>query len=373
MRSLFVRLFLAFWLTAFLSGAIFSVVAFQLRPGRMEMSRPPIPPVMPPPGLHGPPGGVHPGAMPPGHPPGGFLLKGFSVHLAIYFVVGGFICYLLAWRLTAPLRTLRSAAQRLAAGDLSARTNVGSHAQGDEIADLGRDFDRMAERIEALMHSQKQLVRDISHELRSPLARLSVALELSRRHANSASGPALDRIEQETARLNDMIGELLTLSLLEGGGNANIMELFDLSSLVAEVVEDCDFEAVADNRRVELSAIEGIQINGNRELLRRALENVVRNALRYTASGSAVEVMLSNGAGQEVSISVRDHGPGVPKEALAEIFRPFYRVAESRDRQSGGAGIGLAIAARAVELHGGSIKALNMPDGGLEIDMVIPV
>ena len=294
------------------------------------------------------------------------------MHLGIYFVVGGVICYLLAWRLTAPLRTLRGAAQRLASGELSARTNVGNHARGDEIADLGRDFDRMAERIEALMASQKQLVRDISHELRSPLARLSVALELARRHSVSASEPALDRIEQETGRLNDMIGELLTLSLLEGGSAVNEMQLLDLSELVAEVVEDCDFEAAADNRRVQLSATKAVNINGNRELLRRALENVVRNALRYTPSGSQVDVSVQNEPERSATVCVRDHGPGVPKDALAEIFRPFYRVAESRDRQSGGAGIGLAIAARAVELHGGSIKATNMPDGGLEIELSVP-
>lgn len=310
--------------------------------------------------------------MPHGPPPGGLFLRGIGVHLAISMLVAGFICYLLAWRLTAPLRALREAAQSLASGDLSARTGGGGKGNGDEIADLSRDFDRMAERIEGLMAAQKQLVRDISHELRSPLARLGVALELARKHAGSGAEPALERIEQESHRLNGMIGELLTLSLLEGGEKVNGHELFNLATLVSEIVDDCNFEAGADGRRVELSVSQDVELNASREFLRRAIENVVRNALRYTPADGAVEVSLGcDGSGKAV-IRVRDHGSGVPADALCDIFRPFYRVSESRDRQSGGAGIGLAIAARAIEIHGGSIRAANMSDGGLQIELVIP-
>ena len=254
MRSLFLRLFVAFWLTALISGLIFAAVAYTLRPDRN--GAPSVPPQLgfaTPPGLHAPPPDPPPHGMPHGPPPGGIFLRGIGVHLVIYLVVAGLICYLLAWRLTAPLRALRGAAQSLASGDLSARTGMGSSLKGDEIADLGRDFDRMAERIEGLMAAQKQLVRDISHELRSPLARLGVALELARKHAGSGAEPALERIEQETYRLNGMIGELLTLSLLEGGDKVAGYEQFDLSRLVSEIVDDCNFEAGADGLRVELS------------------------------------------------------------------------------------------------------------------------
>lgn len=299
--------------------------------------------------------------------------RDFGFRLAIYLVVGGILCYGLAWRLTAPVRRLRRAAQRLAAGDLSARVGAGTRCKGDEIADLGRDFDRMAERIEALLTSQKRLVRDISHELRSPLARLNVALGLARQHAPPAAENSLDRIEREAERLNEMIGEMLTLTLLEGNGETLEKERVELASLVEEVAADAHFEAEGCERQVVVTQLEPLAVTGDRELLRRALENVVRNAVRYTAVGTAVEIALEPADNHLARIRVRDHGPGVPPGSLASIFRPFYRVADARDRQSGGTGIGLAITERAVSLHRGNVTADNAPGGGLLVEMTLPL
>jgi two-component system sensor histidine kinase CpxA len=305
-------------------------------------------------------------------PPGFPFSRDFWLRFCISFVTGGLVCYGLAWHLTSPIRRLRAAAQSLATGDLTARVTIGGKAPGDEVADLGRDFNRMAERIEKLMTAQKQLVRDVSHELRSPLARLGVALGLARRVSPPAATAALDRIELESERLNEMIGELLTLSLLESGSDRFERKPFDIAGLVEEVVRDADFEASAGNRKVQCASCQPLILSGNREMLRRALENVVRNGVRYTGQGTAVEVSLEQDARDCAVIRVRDHGPGVPDHALEDIFRPFYRVAEARDRQSGSTGIGLAITERTVKLHGGSVTARNVPGGGLEVEIRLP-
>jgi signal transduction histidine kinase len=377
MRSLFVRLFFWFWLTVVLSGGIFFLVAIKARPEfphrpheEFHVEKPPGEPAFsdiqrPPP--------LPVAGQRPDPPPHGFPSFPLIAQLAIYFVVGGLACYLLAWRLTAPIRRLRRAAQQLAKGDLSARVGLGADAKGDEITDLGRDFDRMAEQLEGLMAAQKQLVRDISHELRSPLARLNVALGLARREAPASSAAAFDRIEQESDRLNQMISELLTLTLLEGGGKSLEKTSIDLAELTVEVVHDADFEAAGSGRSVQLIAASVPSLSGNYELLRRAVENVVRNAIRYTAPGTAVEVHLEQNAIDEVCLRVRDHGPGVPEEALVAIFKPFFRVAEARDRQSGGTGIGLAITAGTIKHHGGTVTARNISEGGLEVVIRLPL
>jgi len=297
----------------------------------------------------------------------------FWFQFSISFVIGGLVCYGLSWHLSSPVRRLRAATQRLGTGDLSARVQLKSKGRGDEIADLVKDFNRMAERIEKLMAAQKRLVRDVSHELRSPLARLNVALGLARREATPAAIPALDRIEQEAERLNWMIGELLTLSLLESGTDRLNDERFDLSELLDEVIEDADFEAAGCNRRVVFEADRPVPLSGNREMLRRALENVVRNGIRYTRENTAVEVKLEREASGQAVIRVRDHGPGVPEESLSEIFRPFYRATEARERESGGTGIGLAITERAVRLYSGEVSAANAPDGGLVVTIRLPL
>ncbi len=304
------------------------------------------------------------------------IVRSFAIRMVVALLFGGIVCYVIAWRLTRPVRRLRAAAQRLAGGDLSARVGDAGADKGDEVADLGRDLDRMAERIEGLMESQKRLVRDVSHELRSPLARLNVALGLARQHCSTAADGYFDRIERDTERLNELIGELLTLTLLESGTEQLAREPLALDALVSKVAQDADFEALSRGKRVNVLACEPLVMEGNGELVRRALENVVRNAVRYTREEMAVEIALRReeaGGTAHAVITVRDYGPGVPAAALDKLFLPFYRVAEARDRQTGGTGIGLAITDRSVRLHGGTVSADNAPDGGLKIEIRLPV
>lgn len=299
--------------------------------------------------------------------PYGLVLR-LGAALAVVLAVS----WLLARSLAAPIRELRRATRRLASGDLGARVAAFLGNRRDETAELGRDFDRMAARIEELLEAQQRLLRDISHELRSPLARLGVALELARQKAGSEAAPALERIGREAERLNELIGQLLTLTRLEAAGELPAREEVDLAELVGEVARDADFEARARGCAVELSAPEPVRVVGTAELLRRAVENVVRNAVRFTAEGTAVALHLRRGSDGGARIEVCDRGPGVPEAALAEVFRPFYRVADARDRGSGGAGLGLAIAERAVRLHGGAIRAENRSEGGLRVTIELP-
>ncbi|MGH9943439.1 MAG: ATP-binding protein [Pyrinomonadaceae bacterium] len=298
--------------------------------------------------------------------------------LGAVLLTAGLVCYGLARYLAAPVATLRAGVRRLASGDLSARVGARLGSRRDEIADLSRDFDRMAERIESLVTSQRRLLGDISHELRSPLARLSVALGLARRRSGeepSGVTSALDRIEREVERLNELIGQLLTLTRLETEPDELEKTRIDLQDLVGQVVADADFEARGRNRSVRIVESRECSLLGNSELLRSAIENVVRNGVRYTAESTSVEVTLrclSNGSASGAVIRVRDHGKGVPEEALGELFRPFYRVGAARDRQTGGTGLGLAITERAVRLHGGKVKAANAEDGGLIVEIELP-
>jgi signal transduction histidine kinase len=267
----------------------------------------------------------------------------------------------------------------VAGGDLSARVGPLLGGRRDELADMGRDFDAMAARIEALVSAQTRLLRDISHELRSPLARLSVALDLARKRAGPEAANHLARIERESARLNEMIGQLLTLSRWEAGAGGSRRQAIDLAALVREVAEDADFEARGQNRAVELVACEGCATAGTPALLRSAVENVVRNAVRHTPESTAVRISLRcarDGEGGDTGravLTVRDEGAGVPAEALAEIFRPFYRVDDARDRESGGTGLGLAITERAVHLHGGTVTAENVAGGGFVVEIRLPL
>jgi signal transduction histidine kinase len=241
---------------------------------------------------------------------------------------------------------------------------------------MGRDFDAMAARVEALMSAQLRLVRDISHELRSPLARLGVALDLARKRAGAAAAGDLARIEREAGRLNEMIGQLLTLSRWETGADGARREPFDLAALVRGVAEDADFEARSQDRSVRVVECDDCEIAGTPALLHSAVENVVRNAVRHAPQGSAVSVSLRRAReaeGDTAVISVRDEGAGVPEESLADIFRPFYRVDDSRTRATGGAGLGLAIAERAVRLHGGDVTAKNLTGGGFIVEIRLPV
>jgi two-component system sensor histidine kinase CpxA len=286
-------------------------------------------------------------------------------------VLSGLISYFLALYLTSPLKKLQSTVKAFAEGNLSVRVGPELGSRRDELTDLGLEFDHMAEQIAALIESQKRLLGDISHELRSPLARLTVALELARKNSNGRALAALDRIEQESERVNRLVGQLLTLTRLESGAERVPPEMVVLEDLVQQVVDDADFEAKPLNKEVKAIELEQCRVRGSSELLRSAIENVVRNAIRYTSPGSAVEVWL-RWRMDTALLTVRDHGPGVPEQELEHIFRPFYRVSEARERSSGGVGLGLSIADRTVKLHGGSIRAENLPDG-LQVVIELPL
>jgi signal transduction histidine kinase len=281
---------------------------------------------------------------------------------------------MLARYIVSPVVKLRAVTRQLTEGDLSARVGPLMGNRHDELADMGRDFDAMAARIEALLGAQARLLRDISHELRSPLARLGVALDLLRKRTPPEAETHLSRIEREAARLNEMIGQLLSLSRWETGADGARARRVDLAALVREVSEDADFEARSQNRSVEISECDACETKGTPALLRSAFENVVRNAVRHTPEGTSVKVSLSCADdASEALLRVRDEGPGVPVESLKEIFRPFYRVDDSRTRETGGVGLGLAITERAVRLHGGAVSAANVNGGGFAVEIRLPL
>ena len=295
--------------------------------------------------------------------------------LGLGILISGIVCFVLARYLTAPISRLRVAAQQISKGDLAARAGKPTDKRGDEIGHLVGDFDRMAAQLESLVHAQKRLISDVSHELRSPLTRMNLALELIRKVDHPGVATAIERLERETDRLNAMIGKLLVLSRFEAEGQ--IVEKADLplQDLLREVVTDADYEARNLQRRVVFREVEPCEVFGNAEMLRSAFENVIRNAIRYTAIGSDIDVILSIRTAREGSvaqITVRDHGPGVPSTSLEDLFRPFYRLDDSRERKTGGVGLGLAIAKQAVVLHGGDVRAVNVPGGGLEVQISLP-
>jgi signal transduction histidine kinase len=275
------------------------------------------------------------------------------------------LCYLLAYYLTAPVRQLEKAVERFGGGDLSAR--VGSMRQ-DELGHLARTFDRMANRIETLVTAERRLLLDISHELRSPLARLGVAVELARSGENLDA--SLNRIQKESDRLNALVGQLLQVTRAEGDPSSLRRHPVQLDQLVQQLVDDSLIEAAARGCELKFERREPVLVEGDPELLRRAIENVIRNAIRYSPRETAVEVSLARSNGKAV-VDVRDHGPGVPEEALPHLFDAFYRVETDRNRISGGIGLGLSLARRAIELHKGAIRAKNAQPG-LEVEMELP-
>jgi len=312
--------------------------------------------------------------FPPPHGPFGDLgIHGLGIFIAI--LSSGLVCYLLARYLTSPVVRLRAATQKLAAGDLTARAGVPPPGRHDEIAELVRDFDTMADRLETSVKAQARLLNDISHELRSPLARLNVALGLSRQRSGPEAQSALQRIELEANRLNELIGRLLTIARLESGDQAMKKVSIRLQELIREIAQDAEFEAQSRKCRVDVTKVDDCMVIGDPSLLRSANENVVRNAIQYTREGTDVQIGLEcrqGTYGTEAVIKISDSGPGVPAEALDKLFRPFYRIDDARGRQTGGVGLGLAIAERAVRLHGGTIQASNRSEGGLMIEIRLP-
>src|SRR5713101_1045545 len=301
-------------------------------------------------------------------------VPGLGILIAV--LTSGLVCYFLAQFLTSPILRLRQATQKLAAGDLSARAGGSNSRATDEVSQLVRDFDLMAEQIEKLINAQSRLLKDISHELRSPLARLTVALELARQRTGPEAESALERINLESSRMNELIGSLTTIARLESGAGSLRKGPVELEELVQEIARDAAFEAQSRNCQVECEIMDELPVTGDPALLHSAVENVVRNATRYTQEGTTVKIRaekIQTGNLGEAVIRVTDSGPGVPDSELDKIFRPFYRIDDARRRSTGGVGLGLAITEQAVRLHGGSVKASNLPAGGLLVEIRIPL
>jgi two-component system, OmpR family, sensor histidine kinase CpxA len=302
-------------------------------------------------------------------------LRDLLLRIAMIVAVGVLVCWWLAHYITSPVLRLQSAVREIAAGKLNTRVGATLGRRRDEIAALGHDFDHMAEHIETLMNVQRRLLQAISHELRSPLARMSVATGIGRQRSGPELEDSWDRIQKETDRLNEMISQLLTLTRLESETNVAARTGIELSMLLQEIVADADFEARSLERSVILASSEPLLVNANVALLRSAVENVLRNAIRYTERGTQIEVRLLAEAAKGVTtavIQVADRGPGVPEPDVANIFRPFYRVADARDRETGGVGLGLAITDHAIRLHGGTVSARNGSPQGLIVELRLP-
>ena len=301
---------------------------------------------------------------------GSRLLLRLTIHdLLVFTLAGAIFCYFVSNYLTKPLHKLAEAAASIAEGRLDTRVDPSLLQRRDEIAGLARNFDRMAERIEASITGQRRLLGDVSHELRSPLSRLIVALSLVKQGPAEEAAENLARIGLEARRLDTLIGQLLALTRIDSGVDRGSPAPFDLTNLVQEVASDGDFEARARNRSVVMEQADACTIRGFEELVRSAVENVVRNAIRHTGEGTAVGISLQIVEARAL-LRVRDYGPGVPENMLSEVFLPFRRVAEGN---SDGAGLGLAIAERAVNVHRGTIRARNAPNGGLIVEIELPL
>ncbi|WP_051516678.1 ATP-binding protein [Herbaspirillum sp. RV1423] len=282
-----------------------------------------------------------------------------------------FFAMLLAWYFSKPIRQLKSAFAQAALGNLNKRLAPLMGKRSDELADLGRDFDGMTDKLRALMDSQRRLLHDVSHELRSPIARLQAAIGLARLQPEKTAA-TLERIEREGMRMDKLVGELLTLSRLEAGVTGAMEDHIRMQDLLAEIINDARFEAGAVDRHVEGLAHCNVVIKGGAELIYRAIENVVRNAIKQTAAGTTVAINTQvDKEKRRLLVSVIDHGPGVPEEELQLIFEPFFRSSRTQ-KNTNGYGLGLTIARRIVEAHGGQIRAFNRLDGGLCVDIVLP-
>jgi len=294
--------------------------------------------------------------------------------LVSVLLVGGVLCFWLARHITNPLVRMGEAAGRIADGRLDTRVDKTIRWRRDEIGRLGLSFDRMAERIGSLVDAQQRVLGVVSHELRSPLARLCVALGLLRQCSPEERMEYLDRTELEAEHLDKLIGQLLTLAKIDSGADSSHLETFDLVNLIQEVAADGNFEAQSRCCSVKVDSVDACIVKGVAEHLRRAVENPVRNAIRFTKPNTAVEITLHRRGtppGSLAVIQIRDHGPGVPLAELKKIFLPFHRVANAS--ASDGGGLGLAITERVIRMHGGNVRASNASDGGLIVEMELPL
>ncbi|SMC96689.1 two-component system, OmpR family, sensor histidine kinase CpxA [Desulfocicer vacuolatum DSM 3385] len=303
------------------------------------------------------------------------LSKNFFLRLFIILFAGGVISFFLTRHLVSPIKKIQQATLRIARGDFSVRIGNQFHGRRDELVDLARDFDNMAEKIDRLKTIQTQVLRDISHELRSPLTRLGVALELECRRAGTNNGLFLDRIRLEAERLNALIDQILVVAGFKQDIETMKIEPINLKALLKRIVVDADFETQSQNSPVAVIHAREIVYHGNIDLLKRTFDNIIRNAVLYSKTELPIDISIltEKKEGQSyVVVMVSDHGDGVPENSLEKIFHPFYRVENARDRKSGGTGLGLAISDRAVKMHNGFILASNRAGGGLTVKTYLP-
>ena len=287
-------------------------------------------------------------------------------------IISALMCLVIAHYLSKPIERLRNATNEMARGNLDIRVGNTIGNRRDEIADLVRDFDSMAGELRNQIVSERNLLSGVSHELRSPIARMRLALALARSSDPHERAEMLDRIEQDTIQLDSMLDRILTVARLESGQYKPKFESLSLNDVIDEVLDDARFEAAATDTTVNYIDDAMVSINGDSGLLRSAIENVVRNAIFYSGQGGVVDVRLRVADGSAVLI-VRDNGKGVPEETLSLLFKPFYRVDDSRGTTTGGMGLGLAIVRNAMAAHGGSVTARNVMPHGLEVELRVPV
>ncbi|WP_343584178.1 ATP-binding protein [Herbaspirillum sp.] len=295
-----------------------------------------------------------------------------SMPIVVALAASMVFALLLAWYFSYPIRHLKNAFTQAASGNLDLQLEPVMSSRSDELADLGRDFDAMTAKLRTLMESQRRLLHDVSHELRSPIARLQVAIGLARVQDKDKLDITLERIERESMRMDKLVGELLTLSRLEADVPGSMEENIAIQPMLADMVNDASFEAGANGKQIESRIDCAVEIKGNPELLYRAIENVLRNAIKHTAPDTAVQIHTQvDEANKLLNLSILDRGPGVPENELDSIFELFFRSSRTKSNSSGH-GLGLSIARRIIEAHNGYIRAANRSDGGLRVDITLP-
>lgn len=301
-----------------------------------------------------------------------YMLRRIFEALPLLILISAPFCLFLGRYTARPVIEISEASRKFASGDLRTRVESSALSRFDEIGDLATDFNKMAGRLEDMINSQKKLLGDISHELRSPLARMQIALEIIEKRSDETDKMMLKRIETEATRLNQLIGKLLELNRI--GAQSLKLQTIDLSGLLERVLEDGIFEASAKNVEIDFTKKDQVSISADSYLIEQAIENILRNAIKYSPNGSKISIALeADETKSQAVISILDQGEGLAEEHMAKIFEPFYRCHDDRDRKTGGAGLGLAIAWRAVKAHGGEIVLQNLESGGLSAKIFLPV
>lgn len=302
----------------------------------------------------------------------GFAMERPKYLIILALAVSGSLSFLLAWSLTRPIQQLRSATQKMAHGDLSVKVE-NNNLRRDEIGQLSQDFNAMSDKVAGLMNAQKRLLADVSHELRSPLARLQVAIGIAQQNEGTESPQLseklLDRIEKEANKIDEMLAQVLQLSKLDSENIMTDKQDADVAKILASIVSDARYEAKAKGIVVEANIPENARFFIDPTLLGRAFDNVLRNAVKYASENISVFAEKNQ---DKFEVVIEDDGPGIPENDLISIFEPFYRVSTARNRETGGTGLGLAIAKQAISAHNGNITISNKQQGGLSVKISIP-